>query len=118
MNFYIWLLGLILMPYLLGIHLLVVPALFLLRKKGKLRFALVLVGFSIASLPLACLYVWATIGAISIEIATVVGGLAFYTGVVAVGWLALLGQTSGGNGRPPNKSLKFAPAPSGLRRTR
>ena len=102
---YLALLALILLPFLLGVHLLVVPGLFVLRRRGGSGALATFVWFGAAGLPLSALYTWAALGELSRVALLIIGGLSLYTGLIAVAWLVLFQLSAKRKDQTLNKSL-------------
>jgi hypothetical protein len=103
MTAYLVLLALILLPFLLGVHLLVVPGLFWLRRKINIGVLNTFLCFFAAGSLVAALYVWTVLGEYSGYFLMLTGLLSLYTGVVAVAWLAILERRSSPKNKPLNK---------------
>jgi len=102
---YLALLPLMLLPFLLGVHLLVVPGLFVLRRRGGSGALATFAWFGVVGLPLSALYTWSTFGELSRVALLIMGGLSLYTGLIAVAWLFLLQCGAKRNAQTLNKSL-------------
>jgi hypothetical protein len=102
---YLTLLTLILLPYLLGVHLLVVPALFVFRRRFATGVLTAFLCSVAAGSPLSTLYVWAALGEFSNLSLVIIGALSLYTGLVAAIWLTLLEHRGNRKAKPLNKSL-------------
>lgn len=102
---YLALLSLTLLPFLLGVNLLVTPGLFVLRRRGGSGALATFTRFGSAGLPLSALYTWATFGELSLVALLIIGGLSLYTGLIAVAWLVLLQRGARGKTQTLNKSL-------------
>lgn len=102
---YLVLLALMLLPYLLGVHLLVVPGLFLFRRKGGKGELGTFFLFGAYSVPLSTLYTWGMFGEISQVALVVVATLSLYTGLIAATWLFFLQRRANRKDKPLNKSL-------------
>jgi hypothetical protein len=103
MTAYLTLLALILMPYLLGVHVLVVMLLFIFRAERDSETFGTLLRFTAAALPLSALYVWAAFSQFSTVALALVGALALYTGVVAAMWRILLKRWAARKDKTLNK---------------
>jgi hypothetical protein len=96
---------LLLLPFLLGVHLLVVPGLFVLRRRSVSGTLATFVWFGAAGLPLSALYTWAAFGELSPVALAIIVGLSLYTGLIAVAWLVLLQHSAKRKAQTLNKSL-------------
>ena len=105
MTAYLTLLALILLPYFLGVHLLVVPLLFILRTARSSGNIATLIWFTGAALPLSALYVWGAFGHFSGVALAAIGALAFYTGLIAMIWRMLLNWWGAWKDKPINNTL-------------
>jgi len=99
------LLTLMLLPFLLGVHLVVVPGLFVLRRRGRGGALTTFLWFGAAGLPLSALYTWAVFGELSRTALLIIGGLSLYTGLIAVAWLVFLQRSAKRKAQTLNKLL-------------
>ncbi|GAB4171388.1 MAG: hypothetical protein Kow0020_06070 [Wenzhouxiangellaceae bacterium] len=101
MTFYLTFLALTLLPFLLGVHRLVVPGLFWLRRRGVDRVLPAFAWFGMVGLALSACYTWAVLGGLSQLDWFISVCLSIYTGLIAVAWLVLLQRGS----RRPSKPV-------------
>ena len=105
MTAYLKLLALILLPYVLGVHVLVVPLVFILRAARRSGNIATLICFTGGALPLSAIYVWGAFGHFSGVALLAIGALALYTGLIAVIWRLLLNWWGAEKDKPINNTL-------------